>query len=234
MRFPGRVLSLIVALGAACLAKTVVGPVPEVGVPAEPLRIPLKLGAWEGREVHLEEDEPDLAEIDIDWRLLREYRRGNACVQLLVEYNRPGNALEHTPDHCVRGRGWLWTSSEDAVVRVPGWRQPLPVTATVMENEGTKAGLVYWYQLGNRPFANHVRRKLVAIGRVLLLRPPEPKVGVRLIASKPGASDAALITMAKEFAGLVAPHCRLAYHHRGDVVQHPGPSTQQASQPGAA
>lgn len=233
MKSPARALLLIAVLGAACLAKTQVRAVPEVGVPGEPLRIPLKLGAWEGRDVHLE-DEPKQAEIGIDWRSLREYRRGSASVQLLVEYNRPGNALEHTPDHCVRGRGWLWTSSEDAAVRVPGWRPLLPVTATVMENEGAKAGLVYWYQLGNRPFANHVKRKLVAIGRVLLLRAPDPKVGVRLIASKPGASDAALIALAKEFAGLVAPHCRLAYHHRGDVVQHPGPSTQQTSQPGAA
>lgn len=125
---------------------------------------PTQVADWSGSDL------PDLSKgekrtLAADSYLLREYKDQamDAQVTLFVAYyssQRSGDAL-HSPKNCLPGAGWEPVSSGVVRISNPGApRTSFEVNRYIIEKDGVRQDVLYWYQGHGRMFASEYMGKI--------------------------------------------------------------------------
>lgn len=133
---------VILALGAGALFR--IG-----GQEDTPLRGPLEaiprdLAGYSARDLEVSKDEQRIA--GMDTYLMRAYVRDSTYFTLYVGYYEAqgqGKSI-HSPKNCLPGAGWEPVENGTSVVSVGN--QSLTVNRYVLEKEGRRSIVYYWYQ----------------------------------------------------------------------------------------
>jgi EpsI family protein len=120
---------------------------------------------------------------------------------------RTGHA-PHTPRNCLPGHGWVFARMGEYEAEVAGAGR-LEANRYVIQKEGEKAAVVYWYQTGEQTVANEYKAKLKLVwtaarfGRsdTALVRVIVPAGEGRVEEAERAAED-----LAREVYGALAEH----------------------------
>lgn len=102
-----------------------------------------------------------LKALDATEYLSRSYRKDDRRLDLFVAFyaqQRAGESM-HSPKHCLPGSGWEIWEQGSALVPVGG--QQLQINRYLIENQGAKMKMFYWYQSKSRVFASELMGKLL-------------------------------------------------------------------------
>jgi len=117
--------------------------------------VPLELAGWKGTLESFEPGYGDPAESS----LLRVYRneRSEPVIVYVGFYNDLSSYLEvHSPEVCYPAQGWTVLSTMRSAEYISARRQFRPQEA-VVEKNGQRRLVVWWYNAGSRPFENRIR-----------------------------------------------------------------------------
>jgi EpsI family protein len=186
----------IVALGVTLAASKAIDGRPPESL-AQPLNtIPLQIQDWRGV------DDPPirgdiLASLDASSYLSRTYQRGAETLNLFIAYyaNQKAGESMHSPKHCLPGSGWEFLSYNQADLRAGA--VTIPVNEDLIQKDGARMSVLYWYQSRRRVVAGEYRAKLFLIRDAVVERHTGGAI-VRLMC--PGRVDAC-----KDFAMEVFP-----------------------------
>jgi len=124
-------------------------------------KMPTEIGEWRSvREISVPPD--TLAVLRADGVLLRDYEvHPGSRVQLYVAYYRTQHAGEsmHSPRNCLPGAGWEPVSSSFVSADLGGGRKQ-EVNRYLVEKEGKRMLVLYWYESRNRIIAGEYSGKL--------------------------------------------------------------------------
>lgn len=146
------------------LATILFGGITERRIP-EPLAFPLdqigsQIAGW--TEVKQGELDPQtLKTLDPTSYLSRTYQKNALQLDLFIAYyaqQRAGESM-HSPKHCLPGAGWEIMQRDSATVETMG--KHIEINQFVIQNLGTSAVILYWYQSRNRIVANEYWAKLL-------------------------------------------------------------------------
>ena len=135
--------------GATYLVQASTEP-PEVRLPdwnfAE---MPQQLGDWRGENMEL--DPKIMVRLGAASVTDRMYRNetGQSVSSHTAIFADPREAVDHRPDSCYRGAGWLKIDETSAEVSI-GENRTIPVYFTTWERNGDRVLVVYWYQIGEQ------------------------------------------------------------------------------------
>lgn len=139
-------------------------------IPAVPPRAPLSsfptvLGNWELlREQRVEENL--LAVLKADDHLLRTYKSAEGeFVDLYIGYyenQRTGETM-HSPKNCFPGWGWRPLASGRISLGVDRGGAPVLVNRYLLEKDGQRALVLYWYQAHGRIIASEYWGKIYLV-----------------------------------------------------------------------
>jgi EpsI family protein len=138
--------------------------------PREPLaNLPLKLGAWTGREAE-PFDPAILAVLGVDEYANRIYVSQGAAAGLYIGYyesQRQGDTI-HSPLNCLPGAGWEPLSKSYLTIPVAlggadGRQESITVNRYVIQKGLDRQVVLYWYQSHGRVVANEYRSKLFMV-----------------------------------------------------------------------
>ena len=153
--------TVLLAIGAGATAVTKAQRMMPLQAPLE-ASIPAQLEGLTGQDVTVSERELMIA--GVDDHLLRAYAPSDArnatAFTVYVGYyerQRQGHTI-HSPKNCLPGAGWEeLTSATHTVTTAAG---PVQVTRYLMQREGERAVVLYWYQGRGRVEANEYQVKL--------------------------------------------------------------------------
>lgn len=124
-------------------------------------RLPRTIGNWQAlRDVELSQDTRKI--LRAESVLVRDYELApGSRVQIFVAYYRNQHAGEsmHSPRNCLPGSGWEQLSNSSLAVDMGDGRRET-VNRYLVEKQGNKMLVVYWYQNHNRIIANEYLGKL--------------------------------------------------------------------------
>ena len=140
-----------------------------------------KVAAWSTFPAHIDEWEmrdelaidPDVLDrLRPDDYLNRVYENSSGDVaSIFVGYfksQRDGRA-PHSPQNCLPGAGWTSVSNVLRTVRVTDWPSGhIDVTEYIIERDGRKLVVHYWFQQDNRVFTNEIVAQFYAIPELLV------------------------------------------------------------------
>ena len=138
--------------------------------PAVPLREPLanfpdQMAEW--RLVQEDKiDDETLAILKADDYIERFYRNSaGQPASLFIAYYRTQHAGEtmHSPQHCLPGSGWLPVQHSQISLGTDAAGRPKWVNRYVVEKEGERALVLYWYQENGRIIASEYWGKVFMI-----------------------------------------------------------------------
>jgi EpsI family protein len=138
--------------------------------PAVPLRRPLaelphQLGSWE--LVQTESfDESTLGVLKADDYLGRLYRNPTGrYADLFIAYYRAQQAGEsmHSPKHCLPGSGWEPLQTDRILLGMDSSGTPIRINRWVIEKDGQRELVLYWYQEHGRVIASEYWGKIYMI-----------------------------------------------------------------------
>jgi EpsI family protein len=153
--------------------------------------LPGQLGPWKASPDQ-SMDSATEAYLKPDEYILRDYvdQQSGARVNLFVAYFKSlqNTYGPHSPSVCLRGAGWLVSSSKIVNVTVPGWPNAIPVNEYTMEKTGERLMVLYWYQNNRDVWAEEFHAKLRLLPDLIRYRRSDVSL-VRLIAPMRGSSD---------------------------------------------
>ena len=156
------------------------------------------LGPWTmAREYPLAPDAEAL--LKADDTLTRDYR-GPAKVELFVAFFKSQRAgvTPHSPKMCLPANGWAEESSRIISVSVPGESAPIPVNRYIVEKDGQRKLVLYWFQNWRRATADEYLSKVYLIYDSLRYRRSDEAL-IRVVTSFHGEADAAAEQHAIQF-----------------------------------
>jgi EpsI family protein len=183
--------------------------------PAIPLREPLakfpdQIAEWRlVREDKI--DEETLAVLKADDYMQRAYQ--NSAGQpagLFVAYYRTQHAGEsmHSPQNCMPGSGWEPVQHDRISMGTDAASRPMWVNRYVVEKDGERALLLYWYQENGRIIASEYWGKVYMIWDTLRTGRRDGAI-VRLTVPVPANGDSNEASAAAQgLATLCLPHLR--------------------------
>lgn len=120
---------------------------------------PLTLGDWRAQEDRL--DSLVEEKLSMDDYLLADYRNNKGdTINFYVAYygSQRKGVSPHSPQVCMPGGGWLITSLEETPVSL-GAEGNIQVNRTVIERDGHRQLVYYWFEQRGRRIANHYAMK---------------------------------------------------------------------------
>jgi len=115
-----------------------------------------KFDKWHGADAMFD---PVYGEDPAQSSLLKVYHRerDEAVIVYIGYYGDLARILEmHTPERCYPGQGWRILSTSDSSVGMFRGK-PIPAKQMVVEKEGKRRLVQWWYMAGARPFKNRIR-----------------------------------------------------------------------------
>ena len=133
-------------------------------MPSHPLAsLPMAIGAWDGRELPIEQRLLDA--VGVDDHVSRAYLdHQNPPVLLYIGYyksQRTGTTI-HSPKNCLPGAGWQPVSSGKIMVPLPGGKNA-PVNLYTIEKGLERQSVLYWYQSHGRIIASEYWAKIYMV-----------------------------------------------------------------------
>jgi len=156
------------------------------------------LGQWTmAREYPLAPDAEAL--LKADDTLTRDYQ-GPAKVELFVAFFKSQRAgvTTHSPKMCLPANGWAEESSRIISVKVPGEPAPIPVNRYIVEKDGQRKLVLYWFQNWRRVTADEYLSKVYLIYDSIRYRRSDEAL-VRVVTGFNGDADAAAEQHAIQF-----------------------------------
>ncbi len=146
--------------------------------------VPMVLGGWEAKDE--EALDANVTEyLKPDEYILRTYQSptGSSVVTLFVAYFKSlqNDYGPHSPAVCLPGSGWLVLSSKIAQIQVSVSRPPVPVNEYVMEKDGKRIVVFYWYQNNRDAWAEEFHAKLRLLPDLIKYRRADVSL-VRIVA----------------------------------------------------
>lgn len=134
-----------------------------------PARLTGPQGDW--TMVSQERVAPDvLSVLKADDYLLRTYQNGaGAQAGFFIAFYRnqkAGDAM-HSPKNCLPGSGWEPVMNDRVPMATAGNGRPELVNRYVVENEGTRMMVLYWYQAQGQVIASEYRGKFLLMWHAL-------------------------------------------------------------------
>jgi EpsI family protein len=102
--------------------------------------------------------------------LIRDYSRpGVADVGLFIAYYRTQRAGEsmHSPKNCMPGWGWEITSTDEIPLTSSASGKQVKINRYIIEKQGQKALMLYWYQAQGSVIANEYAGKVYLVWNAL-------------------------------------------------------------------
>lgn len=128
---------------------------------AKPLSgLPLSLGEWQGTPTALEEQFLEVLKLS-DYAMIDYRNPQGRVVSFYVAFNGSQSKGEatHSPATCLPGSGWVFSQSGTATVpRAEG--SPLTVSRAVMEKNGSRQLVYFWFPQRGRVLTNLYQVKL--------------------------------------------------------------------------
>jgi len=147
------------------------------GIPLVPPRQPLafisnELGAWQlvRRQIIDDRIAKVLKADDYVSRIYRDH--DNREAELFIAYyasQRAGDTM-HSPKNCLPGSGWLPVQNDVVNLAPVSATEPLWINRYVIEKQGERALVLYWYQAHKRVIASEYRGKVYLVWDALRLR----------------------------------------------------------------
>jgi exosortase D (VPLPA-CTERM-specific) len=166
----------------------------EAAVERKPLReIPAKLGDWSQKGSDIRFSEQTESVLRTSDYVMREY--GNSAgkyANLYIGYyaSQRTGATYHSPQNCLPGAGWEMKSPEIIEIRTPSGKS-FTANRYIIENGGSKAVMVYWYQGRGRTVASEYTDKIYTVLDSVLRRRSDGSM-VRVMTSINGSESEAL------------------------------------------
>ena len=131
--------------------------------------------------------------------LPRDYQ-GPAKVELFVAFFKSQRAgvTPHSPKMCLPANGWAEESSRIISVKVPGEPAPIPVNRYIVEKDGQRKLVLYWFQNWRRVTADEYLSKVYLIYDSIRYRRSDEAL-VRVVTGFNGDADAAAEQHAIQF-----------------------------------
>jgi EpsI family protein len=109
-------------------------------------------------------DEETAGVLKADDYVVRRYESAGQPVDLFVAYYQTQKAGEsmHSPKNCLPGAGWEITSTQQ-VALLEDSADPLMINKYVIEKNGQKVWMLYWYQASGRVIASEYWGKVYLV-----------------------------------------------------------------------
>lgn len=166
---------------------------------------PTQVGDWKqlGRDDRFDPQTESILRAD-DY-LLRNYQsQDGRLASFYVGYyaSQRNGATYHSPLNCLPGSGWTMTNPAVVQIKRSDGRAIFPANEYVIQNGKDKELLIYWYQGRGRAVASEYWGKIYSVVDSVRRRRSD---GAMVRVTVPvGASEAAAIKTAEEFAGQIA------------------------------
>lgn len=118
--------------------------------------IPYQLEGWKGADSRFD---PVYGADPAESNLLRIYQRdaGSIVIAYVGFYSELTTVVEvHTPERCYPGQGWKILSSGSSNTEVFRGK-PIPARHIVVEKDGMRRLVAWWYNAGSQPSATRLR-----------------------------------------------------------------------------
>ncbi len=143
---------------------------------AVPLRkslesFPSAVGEWQVRDAaSLDPEIINLLKVD-DYVLQRYADRAGRGLWLYIAYwatQRKGGAQIHSPQNCLPGSGWEPIEASKLLIPLPTPAAPLTVNRYLIQKEGTRQVVLYWYHSQGKDVAGEIRAKVEMVRNALV------------------------------------------------------------------
>lgn len=177
--------------------------------------VPVKLVGFEGRDLELGERQAAVAGVS-DY-LLRTYGRdeaGSEWFSIYVGYyaSQTHGKTIHSPKNCLPGSGWDALASSSATIEIAGGRSEI-VNRYLIQNEGQRALVLYWYQGRGRVAHDEYAVKWDLLRDAALYRRSEEAL-VRIVVPV-AASEEEAFARARDVAAQLIPSVQRALPEAG-------------------
>ncbi|PYS39657.1 MAG: EpsI family protein [Acidobacteria bacterium] len=178
----------------------------------EPLaQLPLKIGAWQGRDFDIEER--IVAVLGVQDYLNRSYYSSNAVVSLYVGFyqtQRQGSTM-HSPMNCLPGAGWDPVDRSQLSIPVtaepPAPTRMININRIVIQKGMDRQIALYWYQAHGRVVASEYWGKIYTVLDAMRMNRTDGslvRVITQIVGSGPEGEQTAQ-TLAVEFVQSIFP-----------------------------
>lgn len=117
--------------------------------------MPLELEEWRGVDVPLDDRVREILNAQATLNRVYRNRDGMAVVAHISAWLSPETVSEvapHVPKLCYTNTGWKIMEEREVHVRTP--QGDLPLMALLLEKQGERIVVAYWYQMGNSRFTS--------------------------------------------------------------------------------
>ncbi|MBV8553071.1 MAG: EpsI family protein [Acidobacteriaceae bacterium] len=131
---------------------------------------PEQIGAWRGMDAPVDQESMDRLHPDDYLNRVYSNDQSGGVSSLFVAYfktQRDGRA-PHSPRNCLPGAGWESLSNVVRPLDVSGWSGPIPVNEYIVQKDGGKLVVHYWFQQDHRVFASEFRAQFYALPEMLV------------------------------------------------------------------
>jgi EpsI family protein len=125
-------------------------------------RFPADLGAWQGREANLLEDEVvNILKVK-DYLIRRYVDAAGQSTWLYIGYHdtQRRGAQFHSPKNCLPGGGWEPVRVDRVPIDVAASARAIVVNRYLIQKDDQRQLVVYWYQLQGRAIAGELGAKI--------------------------------------------------------------------------
>jgi EpsI family protein len=136
----------------------------------------------------------------------RTFARKGSSVDLFIAYyanQRAGESM-HSPLNCLPGAGWEFWSRDTAAVTAGG--KTVRINRDGIQNGGTRAVVLYWYQTPKRIFADEYLGKVFLVWDSITTSRSEGSIARLVVPDRPGAVEDGL-----SLASLVIPQVQSSF-----------------------
>lgn len=132
---------------------------------------PSAVGDWRARDAaSLEPEIVNLLKVN-DYVMQRYADGGGRTLWLYIAYwatQRKGGAQIHSPQNCLPGSGWEPVEASKLVVPLGAPAPPITVNRYLIQKEGNRQVVLYWYHSQGKDVAGEVQAKVAMVWNAFL------------------------------------------------------------------